>query len=133
MIEPKDLPREYVSIRQVWLMQINRCNEAISNRAKPDSSEEAYFQQVGQRTVVYAVKSLYFSLVDYGEAKVKTECEQLWDEKFYPKIKTVTKWDASADIHERFFEAIIEVLNKYGMLFETQPKGYSNVEMRSVQ
>ena len=31
-----------------------------------------------------------------------------------------------------FFERIIEVLNKYGMLFESQPKGYSNVEMKSI-
>jgi len=30
------------------------------------------------------------------------------------------------------FAIIIEVLNKYGMLFESQPKGYSNVEMKSV-
>ncbi len=133
MIEPKDLPREYVSIRQVWLMQINRCNEAISNRAKPDASEDAYFQQVGQRTVVYAVKSLYLSLVDYGEAKVKTECKKLWNEDFSPKLDKVTSWGKSANIYQKFFEAIIDVLNKYGMLFESTPKGYSNVEMRSVK
>ncbi len=70
MIEKKDIPQEYVSIRQVWLMQINRCNEAISNRAKPDSNTEAYYEAVGQRTIMYSVKALYLSLVDYGEAKV---------------------------------------------------------------
>lgn len=34
--------------------------------------------------------------------------------------------------YRRFFEYIIETLNKYGMLFESQPNGYSNVEMKSV-
>jgi hypothetical protein len=26
---------------------------------------------------------------------------------------------------------MVKTLNKYGMLFESQPKGYSNVEMKS--
>jgi hypothetical protein len=29
-------------------------------------------------------------------------------------------------------EAIISVLNKYGMLFESQPRGYSNMEMKLI-
>jgi len=30
------------------------------------------------------------------------------------------------------FDFIIQTLNKYGMLFQEQPQGYSNVEMKSV-
>lgn len=37
-----------------------------------------------------------------------------------------------ASIYQKFFEKMIELLNKYGMLFESTPKGYSNVEMRSI-
>jgi len=41
------------------------------------------------------------------------------------------KWSDSADIHEKFFEAMVDILNKYGMLFESQPQGYTNVDMKS--
>lgn len=34
--------------------------------------------------------------------------------------------------YRRWFEYMVYTLNKYGMLFESQPKGYSNVEMKSV-
>ncbi len=32
----------------------------------------------------------------------------------------------------KFYHFIIKMLNKYGMLFDCQPEGYSNVEMKSV-
>ena len=35
--------------------------------------------------------------------------------------------------YRKWFEFMVETLNKYGMLFDTQPKGYSNVEMKSIQ
>jgi hypothetical protein len=34
--------------------------------------------------------------------------------------------------YRAWFEYMVKTLNKYGMLFESQPKGYSNVEMKSV-
>ena len=34
--------------------------------------------------------------------------------------------------YSELFNYIVETLNKYGMLFENQPRGYSNVEMKSI-
>ena len=34
--------------------------------------------------------------------------------------------------YRELFHFIVETLNKYGMLFESSPKGYSNVEMESI-
>ena len=76
MIENKELPSEYVSIRQIWLQSISRCSDAISNKAKPDASHEANWQEIGNRTVVHTVNALYHSLVDYGEATVRTDVKK---------------------------------------------------------
>ena len=37
-----------------------------------------------------------------------------------------------SSIKKEKLKFIIETLNKYGMLFESQPQGYSNVEMKSI-
>ena len=132
MVDNKVIPKEFVSIRQIWLNNINRCCEAIANRAKPDVSPEGNWVEIGQRTVVYSVLALNYSLVDYGEAKIKTEIDRYLKEIVNPKIKQSNNWSGNAEVHQKFFEKIIQVLNKYGMLFESQPKGYSNVEMESV-
>ena len=42
------------------------------------------------------------------------------------------KWWANYRLSKFLYEEIIQVLNKYGMLFPEQTKGYSNVEMKSV-
>jgi len=49
MIEQKEIPSEFVSIRQIWLQNISRCSEAISNRAKPDASHEAEWLIMARR------------------------------------------------------------------------------------
>lgn len=145
MIENKELPSEYVSIRQVWLQNINRCSEAISNRSKPDASEEANFQEVGNRTVVYTVGALYHSLVDYGEAIVRTEVKQYYENKYNKGIDQIWKdyknkkleasnsWEKTASLSIKLYDYIIQTLNKYGMLFEEQPQGYSNVIMEVIE
>ena len=130
MIENKDTPQDYVSIRQVWLMQINRCTEALTNRYRVDVTVDGSYRNidnVGQITVIESVLSLYYSLVDFGQATLKTEAKQ--------KLKEMEK---QSDYREnriyyfkQLFEFILETLNKYGMLFESQPQGYSNVEMES--
>jgi len=129
MIDNKELPQEYVSIRQVWLKQITRCSEAISMRYKNDMTiTNGVVQNVGDRFVEESVLSLYFLLVDYGEATIKSEVEQrLFD------LKSNEDFSKNAVLYyQRLFEYIIEVLNKYGMLFESNPKGYSNTVMKSV-
>ena len=131
MIETKDIPQEYVSIRQVWLMQINRCTEAMTNRYKIDITVDGSYRDVnnvGSMTVIESILALYYSLVDYGEATLKTEAK-----------KKIEKFREQQDFKEnrtyyykQFFEFIIETMNKYGLLFDTTPNGYSNVEMKSV-
>ena len=79
MIENKDLPNEFVSIRQVWLQQINRCSEAMTIRYKTDitvSGGYGNISDVGVETVIESVVTLYISLVDYGEATIKTEVKK---------------------------------------------------------
>ena len=131
MIENTDLPQEYVSIRQVWLMQINRCTEAMTNRYKIDITVDGSYRNVdnvGRMTVIESILALYYSLVDYGEATVKTEAKKKLNE-FREQLDFR---DNRTSYYKRFFEFIIETMNKYGMLFDTTPTGYSNVEMKSI-
>lgn len=129
----KEIPIEYVSIRQIWLQNINHCCEAISNRAKPDVSQEGNFQEIGDRTVTHTVKALRYTLIDYGEAIIKTEVENYFNKVIEPQLKKTNSWHNVANLYQKLFEKIIEVLNKYGMLFEKQPEGYSNVVMEGIE
>jgi hypothetical protein len=172
MIEKKDLPSEYVSIRQVWLKRIDDCGRAISQRAIQEPTNEREWREIGDRTVIYTVNALYTSLVDYGEATIRSDVDKYRKNKYNPKINET--WDKcwgkfdDDEIEEKFkkydvfekdkkikefkksllspgrcwnihcseaiklYDFIIQTLNKYGMLFESQPRGYSNVEMKSV-
>jgi len=132
-IDSKEIPGEYVSIRQVWLQNITRCSDAISNRAKPDASYQADWVEVGNRTVIHTVKNLHYSLIDYGEALIKSEVDAYKKEFIIPWLKENKHIGAVADIYEKLFAKIIEVLNKYGMLFEKQPEGYTNVVMEVME
>ena len=126
MIEKKDLPSEYVSIRQVWLRQINRCNEAISHRFMMDVKDDRS-DRSGSESVVESVVALYTNLIDYGEATIKSDVDA-WKSNVMSNMKNTSSFVS----YRKLFEYIIQTLNKYGMLFESQPKGYSNVEMKSV-
>lgn len=129
MIENKDIPQEFISIRNVWLKQINRCSEAISLRYKLDMTvTNGAVQNVGDKFVQESVLSLYFLLVDYGEATVKTEVKERLNE-----LRSKEDFSKNAVLYyQRLFEFIIEVMNKYNLLFESNPKGYSNTIMKSV-
>ena len=130
MIENKEIPKEFISIRQVWLSQINRCLEAMTNQELKDDHSYGYG---GDMAVVDGVRGLYFTLVDFGEAKVKSDVDEKFKEwkREQFEVKKVEKIKTS-DTEKKRFQIIIQVLNKYGMLFESQPRGYSNVEMKSV-
>ena len=151
MIENKELPSEYVSIRQVWLMGINDCRRAIGQRVITEAGELKYDLDAGERTIVYTVHALYYSLVDYGEALVRSDVDKWYNEVYKPRNRAIWEpievsdedrasrsysiknaWDRHALLCEEMFDFIIQTLNKYGMLFLEQPKGYSNVEMKSV-
>ena len=68
-------------------------------------------------------------LVDYGKATMSSDVIE-WHSKNCDKMK---KGDMNRMMfYRRWFEFMVETLNKYGMLFDSQPKGFSNVEMKSV-
>ena len=81
----------------------------------------------GSETVVESVIALYMNLIDYGEATIKSDVDA-WKSNVMSKMKNPDSFVS----YRKLFEFIIQTLNKYGMLFESQPKGYSNVEMKSV-
>lgn len=130
----------YVSIRQIWLQGISDCRKAISRRSIPEANYDKYVEDIGSKIVIDTVNALYHSLVDYGEALLKTEADKYYDETYLPNIKEI--WKSGGESHSNYYRMaeeaidlyhhIIQTLNKYGMLFESQPEGYSNVEMKSL-
>jgi hypothetical protein len=140
LIEHKELPSEYVSIRQIWLKRIDDCGRAIGQRAIQEPNWDREERDIGDRTVCHTVNALYNTLVDYGEAVIRTEVDKYVDDEFNPGVDEIwkskkdyhRKWNAHARISIKLYDCIIQTLNKYGMLFQEQPKGYSNVEMKSI-
>ncbi len=140
MIEQKVLPSEYVSIRQIWLKCIDDCGRAIGQRAVQEPNWDREDRDIGDRTVCHTVNALYNTLVDYGEAIIRSEVDRYVDEEFNPKLDEIWKskkdfhwkWNTHARLSIKLYDFIIQTLNKYGMLFESQPKGYSNVKMKSI-
>jgi hypothetical protein len=161
MISDKEIPSEYVSIRHIWLKGIDDCRKAISQVANIEASSDARYElDAGPRTVAHTVDALYLSLVDYGEAMIKTDVDKWKDRVYFPRnskiwakkikeeqtqftvfddtgddskeLSNTERWWAQFKLSKELYEHIIKVLNKYGMLFESQPKGYSNTEMESI-
>jgi hypothetical protein len=134
LIEPKEIPQEFVSIRQVWLKQIDRCAEALSHRFMKDVQDQMS-ERSGLETFAESVIALNILLVDYGEATIKTDIER-WKDK--NKYSTKKGEDGKPIFNSRYsyfqglFNEIVNTLHRYNMLFESQPKGYSNVEMKSI-
>jgi len=128
MIEHKDLPIEFISIRQCWLNAINRVAEAIAYRYRTDTADQ-FTQKAGEQTVIESIFALNSLLVDYGEATVKSDVTK-WYESNKDKIKV--SGIGRMRFYVDWFEFMVLTLNRYGMLFESQPKGYSNVEMKSI-
>jgi len=88
-------------------------------------------QLSGTETVIESIIALQCLLVDYGEALVRTDVmrwQQEHDAEFKEKVSNFRKMV----VYFRWFEFMIETLNKYGLLFDTIPRGYNNVEMKSV-
>jgi len=132
MITDKDAPSEIINIRQVWLKSVNRIAEAIAYRFNRDVNDQ-YTEHSGGQTVVESVMALYYLLVDYGEAPIKTEVKEWYDKKLASKQENINSYYNQMKFHQRWFEYMVLTLNKYDMLFESQPKGYTNVEMMSVE
>jgi hypothetical protein len=128
MIRDKDAPDEVIHIRQAWIKAINRVAEAIAYRYKRDVNDQ-YRGKSGIETVVETVIALKCILVDYGEATVASDVIE-WHNK---NIDTMKKGDMNRmSFYRKWFEYMVQTLNRYGMLFDSQPKGYTNTEMRSI-
>ena len=116
---------EYISIKQVWLRQLDRCNEALSNYSlKAHQGDE----ETGVRAAIASVGVLVINLIDYGDAPIKSDYLK-WREGHK---KTLNEINPFGQAHRKL-EAIIEILNKYQMLHDSLPKGYSNVILEGVK
>ena len=164
MIEEKQIPSEYVSIRHTWLKGIEDCRKAISQMAMVEAgSQMKAIDVAGARTIIYTVDALDLSLVNYGEALIENDVEQWKEQYYYPKKDEIwekkkkrntgtvkfsgfpddeddeedssitQKWYQSAKLSKKLYRQILHVLNKYNMLFESTPTGYSNVVMEEVK
>jgi hypothetical protein len=165
MIEEKQIPNEYVSIRNTWLKGIEDCRRSISQMAMVETgSQMKAIDVAGARTIVYTVDALDLSLVNYGEALIEHDVEQWKEQYYYPENDEIwkrkkkrkpgttkfagfpdiddeeeeedlsinQKWYRSAKLSKKLYRQIIHVLNKYNMLFESTPTGYSNVIMENI-
>jgi len=148
MIEEKQIPLEYVSIRHIWLKGIEDCRKAISQMANLDAgSDRKALDVAGARTIIYSVDALDLSLVNHGEALIEDDIEQWKQEEYYPLKDKLwadvpedededdslySRWYSQVRLSKQLYKQIIHVLNKYNMLFESTPKGYSNVIMKEV-
>jgi len=129
MITNKEAPDEVIHIRQAWIKAINRVAEAIAYRFKRDVHDQ-YSEKSGQETVIESIIALRCILVDFGEAPIASDVDE-WHDKNIDKIKDEDM--NRMTFYRKWFQYIVKTLNKYGMLFDSQPKGYSNVTMRSIQ
>ena len=167
-----DLPPEYISIRNIWLQAINDCRKAIAQRAIQEPNEERSWREMGDRNVVHTVDALYFSLCNYGAARLRSDVDEyrentykkhvieIWDryigrlntdtlkEKYKnmdffereEKIKEIQNsmlslgecWDGHAKEAIKLYDYILQTMNKYNLLFEQQPSGFTNVEIEEV-
>ena len=68
---------DFISIKQIWLRQIDRCNELLSNYTLKGSDNES-----GYNAAIASVNVLIINLVDYGDAPIKTEYN-VWEKTWY--------------------------------------------------
>ena len=116
---------EYISIKQVWLRQLDRCNESLSNFALKTFQGDT---EPAIRAAVSSVGVLVINLIDFGDAPIKTEYLKWRNEnkKTFKELYPIA-------IAQVKLEKIIEILNKYQMLHDSLPRGYSNVILEGVK
>ena len=124
-ISEQEASGEFISIKRVWLRQLDRCNEALSNYSlKVHQGDE----ESGVRAAIASVGVLIINLVDYGDAPIKTEFL-----KWRAENKETFEKRYQIAIAQLKLEKIIEILNKYQMLHDSLPHGYSNVVLEGVK
>lgn len=116
---------EFISIKRVWLRQLDRCNEALSNYPLKLHHDD---DSSGIRAAISSVGVLIINLIDFGDAPIKSDYLKWRDEN----IKTFDG-KHQITIAQMKLEQIIEILNKYQMLHDSLPRGYSNVILEGVK
>ena len=127
MIENREIPKEYISIRQVWLGQINRCLEAMTNQ---DMKDDHSYGFAGDSAVVDGIRGLYYTLVDYGEAKVKSDVDYKF--KRWKKEQFELRKDEKilvSDVEKQRFQIIIQVLRPPGKIYTNKIVWYVTGQM----
>jgi hypothetical protein len=134
VISNKDAPDEVIYIRQAWIKAINRVAEAVAYRYKRDVDGEMKMvdAQVGSLDIIESVLAFRSLLVDYGEALVRSDVDR-WRETHIQRFKQVSNQFDRSIVYREWFEFMVQTLNKYGMLFESVPRGYSNVTIECVE
>ena len=131
MIESqKDIPEDVIRIQQAWIKAINRVAEALAFRYRTDNMDQIS-QRAGSETVIESIIALSALLVDYGEAQVRTDVMR-WQQEHIAEFKEKCSEMKKMQVYRIWFEYMVQTMNKYGLLFDSMPRGYSNVEMVSI-
>ena len=130
MIERKDIPDDVIRFQQAWIKAINRVAESLAYRFRTDNMDQVS-QISGTETVIESIIAFQCLLVDYGEALVLSDVTR-WRKEHEEEFKKKASNYEKMYVYRRWFEFMIETLNKYGLLFDTMPRGFSNVEMKSI-
>ena len=124
-ISEQEAAGEFISIKRVWLRQLDRCNEALSNYSlKVRQGDE----ESGVRAAIASVGVLIINLIDFGDAPIKSEFL-----KWRTENKKTFENKYQIIIAQMKLEKIIEILNKYQMLHDSLPRGYSNVVLEGIK
>lgn len=140
MQQTEQIPNEHLSIRSIWLSEIHQCAAAFSSRSKPDMADLGSDYHIGCRIFIDSVDILYHSLIDWGEATIRSDVKAWYKKEYVPGLNKLHEaninersyFHQESVLSEKLYDYILQTLNKYGMLFPEQTKGYSNVEMVSV-
>lgn len=122
-ISEQEAAGDFISIKQIWLRQIDRCNELLTNY-----NLKGQYSESGVTAAISSVHVLIMNLVDYGDSPLKSEFNE-WLESNKSKLKEESRF-AVANLK---FEKVILILNKYQMLHDSLPRGYTNVVMEGVK
>lgn len=121
-ISEQEAAEDFISIKQIWLKQIDRCNELLSNYILKGG--HGGYNDEGAIAAISSVNVLIRNLIDYGDAPIKTEFH-----KWLEKSNASFKGKSGLTIAGMQLEKIIDILNKYQMLHDSLPRGYTNVTM----
>lgn len=123
-ISEREQAGEFISIKQIWLAQINRCNESLSNYALKNSETNSS----GTRAAISSVNILVLNLINFGDAPLKDDFDR-WKEGAKDKFPKMS----GLAIAKLKLEKIIGIMNKYQLLCDSLPRGYSNVILEGVK